>query len=170
VTTSLLGIAFAASLSNPQVLPLTSGSSVTQHQPSARTVATMQVANRAQDVDAMLAALNARRASKGLAALVLDPALCSVAYDHAADMVVRSYFDHYTPEGLSPFARMEKAHIPFGYAGENMALDQNSRSAELALWESREHRDNILGAHYAKVGIAAVAGTQGEIFVEDFSD
>lgn len=170
MTTSLLGIAFAASLANPQVLPLTSASSVSQHQPSARPVATMQVANRTQDVNAMLEALNGRRASKGLAPLVLDPALSSIAYDHAADMVDRSYFDHYSPEGLSPFARMEKAHYAFGYAGENLALDQNSKSAELALWQSRDHRENILGAHYAKVGIAAVSGTEGEIFVEDFSD
>jgi len=130
----------------------------------------MNVQDRAQDVATMLTALNARRTAKGLAPLQLDPALSDIAFEHAADMVTRSYFDHNTPEGLSPFARMDKANYRYGYAGENLALDTDSRSAELALWQSSEHRENILGSHYVKVGIAAVAGSDGEIFVEDFSD
>jgi uncharacterized protein YkwD len=131
---------------------------------------TASVQNRAADVRTMLAALNARRAASGLAPLQLEPRLCDIAYEHAADMVVRSYFDHYTPEGVSPFGRMDEAHYPYGYAGENLALDESAPAAELALWHSPEHRKNILESHYVKVGIAAVSTHDGEIIVEDFSD
>jgi uncharacterized protein YkwD len=130
----------------------------------------MMMPNRASEMNAMFVALNAHRRSMGRVALYLDPALCTIAYQHAADMVARSYFDHNTPEGLSPFARMDQAHYPYGYAGENIALDSNSAAADQALWHSTEHRENILSAHFVKVGIAAVAGSQGEIIVEDFSD
>jgi uncharacterized protein YkwD len=170
VSSTLAGFALAAIIGSPQVLPLSSGSAAATQQGSLLTSARATVPNRTADMNAMLAALNTRRGSQGLPPLQLDPSLCAIAYDHAADMVARSYFDHYTPEGLSPFARMDRAHYHYGYAGENIALDQSTAAAERALWESREHRDNILGAHYAKVGIAAVAGSEGEIIVEDFSD
>jgi uncharacterized protein YkwD len=170
VTISLLGVALAASLAAPQTLPLTTASSAVTGLNGNGRMAAHAVADRATDVNLMLAALNARRNATGLAPLQLDPSLCDVAYEHAADMAVRKYFDHNTPEGVTPFQRMDRAHVRYGYAGENMALDQSTRAAELALWQSPEHRDNILQPHYAKVGIAAVSSTDGLIFVEDFSD
>ena len=118
----------------------------------------------------MLRALNAARVANGLRRLALDPRLCTIARSHAFDMVERGYFGHVSPDGVSPFDRMVRAHYRFGYAGENLALDRSARAAALALWQSSEHRNNILEPHYAKVGIAAVASTDGEIFVEDFSD
>lgn len=118
----------------------------------------------------MLRALNAARVANGVPQLVLDPRLCTIASSHAVDMVERSYFGHISPEGGSPFDRMTKANYAFGYAGENIALNQNVDAAEDALWHSSEHRSNMLEPHYAKVGIAAVPSTDGEIFVEDFSD
>jgi uncharacterized protein YkwD len=66
--------------------------------------------------------------------------------------------------------RPDGAHIPYGYAGENLALDRDVASAHRALLGSHEHRGNMLEAHYARVGIAAVGSADGEIFVEDFSD
>lgn len=125
---------------------------------------------RSTDVQAMLDDVNARRRSKGLAPLQLDPQLCAIARAHAVDMAARSYFDHDSPEGESPFERMDRAHYRYGYAGENLALDRSVDAAANALWHSPEHRENILEPHYAKVGIAAVVSPDGEIFVEDFSD
>jgi uncharacterized protein YkwD len=125
---------------------------------------------RDDDALAMLAAINAERASRGLGALSLDPRLCEIARSHAEDMAERRYFGHTTPEGLSPFARMDRANYRYSYAGENLALDQSVEAASQALWHSREHRSNILEPHFERVGIAAVALSDGEIFVEDFSD
>jgi uncharacterized protein YkwD len=125
---------------------------------------------RLQDAQVMLRALNAARAASGVPQLTLDPRLCSIARSHAFDMVERNYFGHVSPDGISPFDRMTRAHYRFGYAGENLALNRTPDAAELALWQSTEHRNNMLEPHYAKVGIAAVPSADGEIFVEDFSD
>jgi uncharacterized protein YkwD len=173
VSSSLLGIALAASLTAPHSIPLSSASQAITSQSQqtlVRQIGSRTVADRSNDAQAMLNALNTRRASKGLTPLALDPSLTAVAFEHAADMALRSYFDHNSPEGVSPFGRMDNAHIAYGYAGENLALDQSTGAAELALWQSPEHRDNILGSHYVKVGIAAVDTTDGLIFVEDFTD
>lgn len=170
MSTTLLGIALAASLNAPHAASVLSARASALQQSGSQATSRMTVPNRTADTNAMLAALNGRRTSKGLAALQLDPNLSAIAYEHASDMVTRSYFDHNTPEGLSPYARMDQAHYQYGYAGENIALDSSSAAAEEALWQSSEHRDNILGSHYAKVGISVVAGTEGDIVVEDFSD
>ncbi len=169
VTISLLGLTLAASLTAPVNVPLTTAPNIPAEQAFGSRVAA-SVPNRDADVRRMLETVNARRSAKGLAPLQLEPRLCAIAYEHAADMVIRAYFDHYTPEGVSPFGRMDRAHYAYGYAGENIALDQSEPEAELALWHSPEHRENTLGAHYVRVGIAAVTSREGVIIVEDFSD
>jgi len=128
-------------------------------------------AERATDANRMYARLNEKRAAMGLAPLAFDPQLARVAAGHAHDMVERRYFGHETPDGVSPFDRMRKAGVPFGYAGENIAMNADESSASQAFWLSQEHRANILERHYAKVGIAAVRTEgYGEIFVQEFSD
>jgi uncharacterized protein YkwD len=141
-----------------------------EHAPAPSTRVTVAYRERAPDVDAMLRDVNDRRVKLGLPPLQLDVQLCAIAREHAVDMAQRSYFGHDTPEGESPFQRMDRAHFRYGYAGENIALDENVGAAANALWHSPEHRENILEPHYAKVGIAAIASPDGEIFVEDFSD
>jgi uncharacterized protein YkwD len=132
--------------------------------------ASREIVERAADAQAMLDVLNAERAGKGLEPLAFDPRLCAIARSHAVDMAVRSYFGHVTPEGAGPFDRLNRAHYRYGFAGENLALDANVSSASSELWSSSEHRSNILQPRFARVGIAAVRATDGEIFVEDFSD
>ncbi len=170
MTSALIGIALAGALAAPQVVPLTGSPIATRDSIGALQSQVRAVPNRDADVNSMLASLNARRTAQGLAPLQLEPQLCAIAYEHASDMVARSYFDHFTPEGVSPFGRMDRARYHYGYAGENLALDQSATAAELALWGSPEHRRNILEPHYARVGIAAVESRDGEIIVEDFSD
>jgi len=114
--------------------------------------------------------MNAVRLSSHLAPLRLDTRLCRIAYEHALDMQRRNYYSHVTPEGLSPFARMARSHFRFGYAGENLAVDQSARVIFHDFWTSNEHRSNMLGAHYVRVGIASIVASVGTIVVEDFSD
>jgi uncharacterized protein YkwD len=128
------------------------------------------VVERRADAAAMLADINVRRASRGLAPLVQDDRLSELARSHAEDMAQRAYFGHTTPEGLTPFERMDQANYRYTYAGENLALDESESAASVALWRSTEHRQNILQPHFGRVGVAAVAVADGEIFVEDFSD
>ncbi|MBC5800212.1 MAG: hypothetical protein GIX03_07420 [Candidatus Eremiobacteraeota bacterium] len=122
------------------------------------------------DAQIVLEALNRERLVSGRPPLQFDERLSTLARAHALDMATRNYFSHNTPEGLSPFDRMDRAAYAYSYAGENMALDENPVSADRDLWNSPEHRNNILEPHYAKIGVAAVKTNGGELFVEDFSD
>jgi uncharacterized protein YkwD len=108
--------------------------------------------------------------SENLPPLQLDSSLSNVAYEHALDMERRNYFEHVTPEGVTPFARMRAEHIHFAYAGENLAVDDSAQTIYDDFWKSHEHRDNMLGQHYLKVGIASIEAPVGTIVVEDFSD
>lgn len=119
---------------------------------------------------ALLAELNQVRATQGLRPLVLDVRLCAVARAHGADMAARTYFEHDSPEGLTPFDRLARAHVRYGYAGENLALAPDLTSAGRLLLASPEHRRNVLEPHFTRVGIAAVDSPRGELLVEDFSD
>jgi len=130
----------------------------------------ISVVVRDDDAQQMLATLNSERESRGLAPLVVDNTLSAIAKSHAEDMAERNYFGHVSPDGLDPFARMTRAHYRYGYAGENLALDEDPAAASQALWTSSEHRSNILEPHFTHVGVAAVSATDGEIFVEEFSD
>jgi uncharacterized protein YkwD len=120
---------------------------------------------------AMLGALNAARRRVGLGPLVRDQRLDRVARDHALDMVSRQYFGHDTPDGVDPFERMRAAGVPFGYAGENLAMNADAATAERAFMHSAEHRANILEPHYRRVGIATAGDAgDGEFFVQEFTD
>lgn len=118
----------------------------------------------------MLSALNAERASRGLSALALDPKLSAVAANFATDMSSRHFFSHNSPDGTTPFTRMDRANIQYGYAGENIALDETPAAAAEELWNSPPHRENILDPHYAKVGVGVQNSSDGLVVVEDFSD
>lgn len=119
----------------------------------------------------LLHSINEHRRSAGLQPLTLQPALDYVASEHADDMVVKNYFNHVSPEGISPFHLMRRAHIHYVWAGENIAESDYSTAAASALWRSREHRANILNPHYKHVGISARQRPDGAIvFVEEFSN
>ena len=119
----------------------------------------------------MLALLNTERTSKGLKAVEFWEELAQVGRNHCKDMFERGYFSHHTPEGLSPFDRMEKANITFNYAGENLALAPNAILAMKGLMESKGHRENILSKNFGKVGIGVIdGGVYGQMFCQEFTD
>lgn len=84
---------------------------------------------------------------------------------------MRGYFSHYTPEGLSPFDRMNAAGMSFSFAGENLALAPNVAMAMQGLMNSAGHRANILSPNFGKVGIGVIdGGIYGEMFCQEFTD
>ncbi len=118
----------------------------------------------------MLADLNATRARAGLPTLRLDNRLTQVARAHGVDMAQHNYFAH-EQNGQSPFDRMRACRIPFGWAGENLAMSPDEPTAYQALLQSPEHLANIMQRHFSKVGIGAVQGPDGEmLFVQDFTN
>ncbi len=119
----------------------------------------------------MLHAVNEQRQKAGLASLAVDDELRLVAEAHARDMLVRGYFSHYTPEGFSPFDRMEAANITYQYAGENLAFAPDVEIAMDGLMKSPGHRANILSPNFKKAGIGVLdAGFFGKMFVQEFTD
>lgn len=119
----------------------------------------------------MLQLVNQERAKAGKGPLVMNSLLQKVARAHAADMLERGYFSHYTPDGASPFDRMNQAGVVYTYGGENLAFSPNVQLAMQGLMNSPGHRENILSPNYHKVGIGVLdAGVYGEMFVQEFTD
>lgn len=112
---------------------------------------------------ALVRETNAARRRRGLSALPTDARLRQIARAHSADMLERGYFDHRTPEGLSPADRIAGAYRRFvGTSGENlwqMQSPEHARPADVAPvamrdWlDSPSHRDNLLRPQHAILGI-----------------
>ena len=117
----------------------------------------------------MLILVNEERRKAGLRPLAFDIDMRAVARAHSADMFARGYFSHITPEGLSPFDRMRKAHVKFLSAGENLALGQTLNSCHRGLMNSSGHRANILHVAFQRVGIGIVdGGLYGLMITQNF--
>lgn len=125
----------------------------------------------AQAENQMLVMVNYERAKNNKTPLVMDSALQNLARKHSQDMLNRGYFSHYTPEGESPFDRMNAAGIRYTYAGENLALSPNVYLAMQGLMQSPGHRANILSGNFNRIGIGVInAGIYGEMFTQEFTD
>ncbi len=126
---------------------------------------------KATDESSMLVDVNGARNSAHVGGLIRDERLNALARGHARDMIARRYFGHETPEGTTFDARFREAGIPYKWAGENLAEIGDEPSAHKALMASPGHRENILEAHYRRIGIAAISvGTYTTLYVQEFSD
>ncbi|MBI4097044.1 MAG: CvpA family protein [Candidatus Levybacteria bacterium] len=115
--------------------------------------------------------INSERQKRGLSVLTFDTALRDAARDYSRDMFERGYFSHYTPEGESPFMRMENAGIEYLSAGENLALAPSVELAMQGLMDSPGHRANILSENFGKIGIGVMdGGIYGKMFTQEFTD
>lgn len=119
----------------------------------------------------MLVLVNKERSSRGLGLLRSNGPLQQVARAHCTDMFARGYFSHYTPDGLSPFDRMDQANIEYQAAGENLAYAPDVPIAHQGLMNSPGHRANILSKNFNQVGIGVInAGIYGRMFCQEFSN
>ncbi|HEX4946914.1 MAG TPA: CvpA family protein [Blastocatellia bacterium] len=117
----------------------------------------------------ILVLVNQERQAVGLSPLAPDPELTAVARQHSDDMLTRSYFSHYTPEGASPFDRLRAAGVRFLAAGENLALAPTLQIAHDGLMQSPGHRANILRPTFGRVGIGILdAGRYGLMVTQKF--
>lgn len=99
------------------------------------------------------------RAEYGLGMLSWSDSLAEVGREHCIDMAARGYFDHTSPDGLSPFDRMHKKGIWFTYAGENIAAGQVDPEAVVEAWmNSPEHKENILTPEFTYMGACMYRG------------
>lgn len=106
-----------------------------------------------------------------VASLQWDDALGSAARAHSADMATRGYFAHETPEGKTPWQRIDEAGVrPWVGAGENIALGYSTPSEVVDGWiDSPGHCQNLMGNFdYLGVGVATAAGTGRRYWTQDF--
>lgn len=120
---------------------------------------------------AMFDLVNKERAGRGLKKLAWSDRLRDVGRDHCLDMFERGYFSHYTPEGDSPFDRMDKAGINYRAAGENLAYAPNVEVAHQGLMDSPGHRENIFRREFGALGVGVIdGGINGKMFCQEFTD
>lgn len=105
---------------------------------------------------------NAERVRAGLAPLQENPLLQRAAALKAQHMLERDYFDHVSPDGLSPWAWFDRAGYDYTFAGENLAIDFVEAEDVVTAWmRSPGHRRNLLSDRYKETGIAAATGEFG---------
>jgi Ca2+-binding RTX toxin-like protein len=107
--------------------------------------------------------------------LAMNSALVTAAHGHSADMIARHYFEHDTPEGVTPQQRATGAGYT-GQVGENIAqlgvspgpidpttaiIQEHKNLFVDAGIPGRGHRLNILDNRYKEVGIGQSVGDFG---------
>jgi uncharacterized protein YkwD len=98
--------------------------------------------------------VNQERAKAGCAALTADSRLTAAARGHSQDMAQRNYFDHNTPDGVTPWTRITNAGYRFSSAAENIAEGQPTPAAVMDAWmNSSGHRANILNCNLRNIGV-----------------
>lgn len=91
--------------------------------------------------------------------LTLEPALLCAARAHSLDMAERDYFSHDTPDGVSPWDRMEQAGYNFSRAGENIARGQPSPDSVISSWMGSDgHCANIMNPAFTHIGVGYYQG------------
>lgn len=115
---------------------------------------------------ALLCAINAQRAAGGLRPVVLEAHLQRAAQAQSADMVVRRYFAHTSPEGRTLARRVRSA----GYfrrtlrwaVGEAIGWAPPTVDTTAALMQawmnSAPHRSILLDGRYRELGIGVASG------------
>lgn len=112
---------------------------------------------------AILADINAYRASYKLQPLANDAMLQRAAAVHSADMATRGFFGHFNPDGQGPGERI-KALSPDFHAsyGENIAINESSQPLSpealaakfVKQWiASPSHRKNIRNGSFMRSGV-----------------
>lgn len=105
--------------------------------------------------ESIVAAMNRERAAHGLRPLQLESRLSLAAEDRVSDMLAKRYFDHVSPDGVSPFTWVRARGYRYSMVGENLALGYRGASSVVTGWMgSPPHRHNILKEEFDEVGIA----------------
>jgi uncharacterized protein YkwD len=122
--------------------------------------------------EALVCEIERLRARRDLRRLDTDGRLAKAARRHAADMVDRHYFSHYSPAGADVADRARRT----GYAkrecswrlGEVLAWGVGGRStaaATVRAWmASPDHRRILVSNKYSDLGVGTVAGTPEQAY------
>jgi uncharacterized protein YkwD len=113
---------------------------------------------RGTAADAIVAAMNRERTSRGLRPLRLNDRLSLAANDRIGDMFAKNYFAHVSPDGLQPFVWAKHRGYRYRLIGENLAVGYRGTAVVDGWMRSPGHRENILQRGFEEVGIAIANG------------
>jgi hypothetical protein len=109
--------------------------------------------------DRIIQLTNEERAKQGLGSVSSNALLSSAAHAKANDMFEKQYWDHFGPNGESPWDFIKAAGYNYVYAGENLGKGfTTSEGVHQAWMASPTHKENILSPNYQDIGIAIVSG------------
>ena len=93
--------------------------------------------------------------------LTLNKKLECAARLHSTDMAERTFFNHLSPEGTSPSARVASTGYPYRAVGENIAAGQPTPEQVVESWmQSDGHCANIMRENYRELGVGYVTSDQ----------
>jgi hypothetical protein len=102
---------------------------------------------------------NADRTKYGLNTLKSNSKLSSAALAKANNMFKLQYWNHFGPNGESPWDFIHDSGYTYVYAGENLAKGfKTAQGVEEAWLASPTHRANLLSGNYKEIGVAVVSG------------
>jgi hypothetical protein len=102
---------------------------------------------------------NQERSAVGLNTLTPNAKLAAAAQAKAENMFQEQYWDHFGPNGETPWQFITAAGYNYVYAGENLAKGFRTAEGVVEAWmASPTHRDNILSANYKDIGVAIMTG------------
>jgi uncharacterized protein YkwD len=143
-----------------QIGPSNSPSPVPSATPAA-TRSTAKPPGNTSYEDQVVTLVNQERAKAGCKALTVDSRLVTAARGHSQDMATRNYFDHNTPEGVTPWTRITNAGYKFSSAAENIAAGQSTPASVMNAWMNSEgHRANILNCNLRNIGVGLAYNTK----------
>jgi len=103
---------------------------------------------------------NQQRTASGLNTLTSNAKLAAAAQAKANNMFELQYWDHYGPNGETPWMFISQAGYTYVYAGENLAKGFRTAEGVHEAWmASPTHRENIMSVNYKEIGVAVVEGT-----------
>lgn len=107
----------------------------------------------------IIALTNRERGSLGLNALSPNAKLAAAAQAKANNMFELQYWDHFGPNGETPWMFISQAGYAYVYAGENLAKGFRTAEGVHEAWmASPTHKANIVSVNYKDIGVAVVEG------------
>lgn len=124
--------------------------------------------------NAILDLTNESRSANHTLTLRESPLLNQAATLKAQDMATRNYFEHTSPDGLTPWYWLDQVGYKYSYAGENLAVNfADSKDIVLAWLNSPTHRANLLNSNFTEIGIGIAFGhydgRDGYFVVQEFA-
>jgi hypothetical protein len=103
---------------------------------------------------------NSSRLNYNILPLKINPLLSQAAQLKAEDMAQKGYFNHVSPDNITPWYWLDRVGYKYISAGENLAINFTDSEEVVKAWlNSETHRQNILNQNFTEIGIGIAKGT-----------